>query len=158
VLVLADIKGSEHKSKKLSFLNNRLKIAAAVAGVLVLVLVAGFAMGMFGGKAPADNNSMAIAEASGSNENTTVLPQTVRTYQDPFESSGADPFSGPMKLVGLVLSGDGNHLCIIEAGGTAYVLKRGERIADYWKVISIAEKSVDLQYEDNDMTLQLADR
>ena len=140
--------------------DHKVKIAAAVAGVLVLALVAGFASGMIGGRNPAPaGDSIALAQASEGNENAEALPNTTRTFSDPFSvGTDNDPFAGPMKLVGVILCGRGNHLAIIEAGGTAYIVRRGEKIADYWSVLSIQEGSVDLRSDDKDTTLQLVDR
>ena len=143
------------------FKDHKVKIAAAVAGVLVLALVAGFASGMIGNRSPGPggDNGIALAQASNADENAEALPKTVRTYGDPFMiGSDSDPFAGPMKLVGVVLCSKGNHLAIIEAGGTAYVVSRGQKIADYWSVLSIREKTVELRSDDKDMTLQLVDR
>lgn len=155
---------SKDSSKAVSLLammkEHKVKIAAAVAGVMVLALVAGFASGMIGGGSPnPGDNGIALAQASNGDENAEALPKTTRTYGDPFMiGSDSDPFAGPMKLVGVVLCGKGNHLAIIEAGGTAYVVARGQKIAGYWSVLSIQEKAVELRSDDKEMTLQLVDR
>ncbi len=137
-------------------------VIAAVAGVLVLALMAGFASGMIGNHPPVSDgdHSVVLAQASDGNENAEALPNTTRSFGDPFiiNTDAADPFAGPMKLVGVVLCGRGSHLAIIETGGTAYVVRRGEKIADYWSVLSIQEGSVNLRSDDKDMTLQLVDR
>ena len=138
-----------------------MKIAAVVASVLVLTLVVGFASGMLGNKTPdaARDSGIALAQSDNGDENAEALPKTVRTYGDPFMiGTDNDPFSGPMKLVGIILCGKGNHLAIIEAGGTAYIVTRGEEIAKYWTVLSIEENCVELRSDDKDLTLQLVDR
>jgi len=160
---LAEIsKGDKKKAKlALSFQDQKVKIAAAVVAVLVLTLVAGYATGMMGTKAPdtAKDSGIALAQANSGEENAEALPKTVRTYSDPFMiGTDNDPFGGPMKLVGIILCGKGHHLAIIEAGGTAYVVPRGQKIGDYWTVLSINEKSVELRSTDKDLTLQLVDR
>ncbi len=162
---MADLnKKSQKKSKDASLLEwlqaNRVKAAGVIAGVLVFALAAGYAAGMFSGGAPAgEDNSIALAQTSNDDENAEALPQETRTYADPFMiSTENDPFVGPMKLVGVLLDGRGHHLAIIEAGGTAYVVPRGAKIADYWTVLSIKEKAVELRSDEKDMTLQLVDR
>jgi hypothetical protein len=140
---------------------HKVKIATAVVGVLVLALVAGFATGMIGPRnpGPGGDSGIALAQANNGNENAEALPKTTRAYGDPFMiGSDSDPFAGPMKLVGVVLCGKGNHLAIIEAGGTAYVVARGQKIAGYWTVLSIQQKAVELRSDDKEMTLQLVDR
>jgi len=66
-----------------------------------------------------------------------------------------DPFAGPASLKGVIISDDANDLAIIEAGGTSYVVGRGEVIADYWKVERISRNSVYLKADGRDLELHL---
>ena len=154
-------KGKKAFSIKDIFKDKRTAALIITACVLVLALSAGLATGMIGGLGSngQSKTGIALAQENEGDENAEALPQTTRETEDPFSpDETGDPFSGPMKLTGVVLCGRGHHLAIIEAGGSAYVVSRGDEIAETWTVISIQERTVDLESRDRDMTLQMADR
>jgi len=66
-----------------------------------------------------------------------------------------DPFASPAILKGVIISDDANDLAIIEAGGTSYVVGKGDVIADYWKVERISRDSVYLKANGKDLELHL---
>lgn len=142
------------------FKDKRTAALIITACALVLALSVGLATGKIGGErfSGSPETGIALAQESEGNENTEALPQTTRQTEDPFDpSETSDPFSGPMKLTGVVLCGRGHHLAIIEAGGSACVVSRGDEIAETWTVVSIQKRSVILTSTDREITLKLDD-
>ncbi|RQD73356.1 MAG: hypothetical protein D5R97_09555 [Candidatus Syntrophonatronum acetioxidans] len=75
--------------------------------------------------------------------------------EDELPERPMDPFAGPASLKGVLMSDDANDLAIIEAGGTSYVVGKGDIIADYWKVERISRNSVYLKANGRDLELHL---
>ncbi len=74
---------------------------------------------------------------------------------DELPEKPVDPFASPATLKGVIISDDANDLAIIEAGGTSYVVGKGDVIANYWKVERISRDSVYLKANGRDVELQL---
>ncbi len=91
-----------------------------------------------------------------------ILPQTERPTDKGTDSGKEgssetlknDPFSGPLKLVG-VLTGGGKDMAVIESGGRSYVLQKGDVLEGGMTVESVASNEVRLKDGDREVSVKL---
>jgi hypothetical protein len=86
-----------------------------------------------------------------------VLPQVVRkTASQGDIASTNDPFEEPMKLSGILTNSRGEAIAIIELAGTSCIVRPDDNIGDTpWKVVSIYESSVMLDFNGESLLLKL---
>jgi len=87
-----------------------------------------------------------------------ILPQIERVYKEDVEQQinkrSINPFTGPLKLSGLLTSSNNvNNLAIIESNSASYIVAEGDKIADYWSVEKINGASVVLKADDRELVI-----
>lgn len=152
--------------------NKFLIITGSAILLLVIILIAVYAsMGMFGSPISKDAGTTKTNPSE-------LLPQTQRTNTIAPKSTAAsgkitsssqpsgspdknqvvmsDPFSsGPITLMGVIMSNNKNNVAIIENGDSTFIVKEGEMLLDYWKVEKIEKASVTLKAGKKILKLEL---
>lgn len=90
----------------------------------------------------ADDNNAPIAA---NQHQVEVLPKIIRTDDESKQDVNRDPFSEPMKLVGVIHS-ESRSAAIIEWGNYSYIVRNGETVGESnWKVIEIKKDKLTLE-------------
>lgn len=156
----------EKISKKLKELTNN-RLFLIIAGVILIIALVGGISSVIILRAnlPAadgrDDQAAAVIGGIDSDipETAQVLPQQQRINEDADDQSWAvfqpfvDPFSGPMRLTGVVLGGRGGAMAIIESSGTSYLVSEGDYVDDLWAVRSIYHGLVILRAHNQEVSL-----
>ncbi len=152
------------------FLKENKSLAVSIP-ILVILLIAVIIIYFSMGSAKKTEAVTAAAESTSAPSQTIeILPNTERTINDSTsgnssknaESSSTttikDPFSGPLKLVGILVDSDGSGIAVIEANSTSYIVSKNDVLENNMTVTDISVDSVTLKNDDRELELKLEKR
>jgi hypothetical protein len=157
-------KGGQSSFKR--FLKENRTLTFSIPILLVLVIVVLIVYSNPGGIIP-DKSVPASVEGTGAElqgNRVDILPQTERSaVEGTADSKGGsagqpvknDPFSGPLKLVGVVIGGGGKNMAVLESGGRSYVLQKGDVLDNGMSVESISEEEIRLKDGERQVSVKL---
>lgn len=131
---------------------------------LLLVIAAGSSYYLTAGRWADRTGAQAAKSAAtpSAGQAFSVLPETRRQTESAAKEdlTGTqdgtapvnDPFAGPVILRGTI-TGEGENLAIIEAGGTTLIVRVNEKVAGYWTVQEILDGKVVLTADDQELQL-----
>jgi len=154
-----------NKFKKYAEENRFLVTGGVVLIILLIVLVIVYWKIYFS----SDSNKSNLATSqNGTKIQAEVLPQSKRLNTKTTAKSSTstvtkisdmisigDPFAAQLTLKGVVISGNGRNVAIIEGNGSTYVAGIGETIDGNWKVEKIDRNSVTLTADNRERVLNL---
>lgn len=143
--------------------NKSLAVMLPVLVVLIIAMIVIYSGNGDAGKAEPVTSDIAASPSPGTGTvpvdqpKVEVLPQVVRKTASQGESASInDPFEEPMKLSGILTNSRGEAIAIIESAGISYIVRPDDNIGETpWKVVSIYESSVMLDFNGESQLLKL---
>lgn len=141
--------------------NKSFKYMFPILFVLIILLIL-FYSGAFRDPSPS-SEAMASQTASASENalsgqpQVEVLPQIIRSTNEESIKVGKDPFETPMKLAGVIYTGERSS-AIVESGNVSYIVQLNDTIGESsWTVTLIEADSITLESNGKSVDLTLSD-
>ncbi|MGI6621684.1 MAG: hypothetical protein GX227_06700 [Clostridiaceae bacterium] len=135
--------------------NKSLTFLLPLLAILVVVVIIVYS-GMGKDKNTVSKNSHDTSFPIDTNQpQVEVLPKIIRSGSEEKIDVDKDPFSEPMKLVGVIFS-ESRSTAIIEWGYYSYIVEKGELVGDSdWKVAVIEKDKITLETDSDRIVLSL---